>query len=270
MILRLHTKTPETFTNSLPSSTSKNNNIHPKTWSIFNSKHVFTNSQMFSNIRSIKKDLIKFYTFLNENINWDLFFTEIETKVESDPKNWNDVKILNRIKSKLWTDKDLDDSYSQGAIDKMLNRTRLNYFMYYNGLINRYRSVIEEADEVFVLGLKKGTELLEEFVIDLQHKLSVISTIFDLLSVKYKVVTDVSEVPKNAVLVTTGSISYIDDPLNLKGFKIVIDDYDNVCKGPCSLNRIKLSTKAMLMSQIPIEDIVNLKYKFIDLDEIEK
>lgn len=227
---------------------------------------------MFTNIRRIKKELIKFYTLLNENINWDAFFTEIETKTESDPSKWNNAKVLNRIKSKLWTDKSLNESYTQGAIDKMLNKTRLNYFIYYNELINKYLPIINTSDVIYILGVKPNTELLEEFVIDLNYKVNIITIVFTIRCIKCKVVTDLKEVPKNGTLITTGSISFIDDNIKLNDYELIIDDYDNVCiknnvENDMNINNIKLSTKAMLVSQLTLEEIVELKYNFITVEE---
>lgn len=227
---------------------------------------------MFSKYYDFQTKLISYLSSLNENINWDELIINTIQKSKNNTTDTNtnsfnelDIKILNLIRNRLWTDKNIS------GIDKLLKIEFLDYFIYYNKLLTIYSEILKN-NEILILDINPKNNILEELTNDIKLKISILKTILDLRKIKYKCIYD-SEETYNKPIICTASITY--KHLNPRN-KYIIDNYDNLYFKETNSNKsigsknlclIKLIVKSMLLTNLDVKEIINKEFNIFELKE---
>lgn len=195
---------------------------------------------------------------MNENINWDDFIN----------KNMSlpDEKILNRIKSLIWVDKDL-------AYDTNLQQNA-NLFAYYTNLLNKYYPLLHQSDMVvYILAPPSSPNdecsNIDEFIRDeIESKLNVLCRLLSHMNITYKLTTTITSDMK--LVIPTCSIAYKHPDELFKSFTgiMVADNYYNIYLNDYEkeLNFFKLSIIQLSKNtEITIPEILKQTYGFLKL-----
>lgn len=212
---------------------------------------------MFQHIQQYREQLINFLYEINGNIDWNDFIN----KNMSIPPN----KLLSKIKSLIWIDKDL--SYDNGM------QQNIKLFSYYTSLLNKYYKIITLPDiTVYIINVAEGNDKstsLDDFIIDeVKQKLNVLCRLLKLMRIKFELVTSLNKDSK--IVIPTCSITYNNPNELLKSFSgiMIIDNYYNIYKHEedKELNFFKLSiTQLSKNPEIKIPEIMDQKYGFLKL-----
>ena len=218
---------------------------------------------MFVHVNAYKQKLIRTLTLLNENMNWTDFIDKyiINSKIDYTNSSAADIKILKLIRSKLWTDKTI------ASIDSQLKNTRMHYMEYYINLMQKYKTLypdIFKNKQINIVDINKNNELdlIEEFENDIKLKIDVLKTILSLSNLTFSLV-NLDNIDKNAIVITTGSVSYknIDKLQNITNM-IIYDDYYNCCfdEYDNEYNKLILTIRGLIMSTNTEADMINHEY----------
>lgn len=223
---------------------------------------------MFQHIQQYNKELINFLYEINENVDWNDFVN----------KNFSlpDEKILNRIKSLVWVDKDLE--YDTGLQENM------NLFQYYTNLLNKYLPIIHKPDcVVYILDFPKNEEdkaNIDEFIIDeIKSKLNVLCRLLTHMNIKYELISPSTSTSSTTaatinsqinIVIPTCSIAYKQPNSLFQSFSgiIVADNYYNIYINDYEkeLNFFKLSIIQLCKNtETNITEILNQNYGFLKL-----
>lgn len=211
-------------------------------------------NKLFENLNSVKSRVIDYMYTVNENINWLDFFNKFGTL--------SDHKILRRIKSLVWIDKTMEYDNS--------TNTTVNYFNHYISLLMKFRPVLDTTPLYIIPPKSDQNEgIIDEFVIDLSIRFSIVKRLMTLFRLKYEVI-DMSNIAginmsDIKILFPLGSITYSE--AELKPFEqvtglIIPEGYSNICfKSEDSIyNNIVLNVKAVMMSSNDVSEITKSDY----------
>lgn len=212
---------------------------------------------MFQHIQSYRNELIDFLYETNGNIDWNDFINKNMTLSPD--------KLLSKIKSLVWIDKDL--AYDNGMQQNM------KLFSYYTSLLNKYYSLISRPESVIhILNVAEGndkSELLDEFIFEeVKRKLNVLCRLLKLMRVKFELVTSLNKDSK--IVIPTCSITYNNPNELFKNFNgiMIVDNYYNIYKHEedKELNFFKLSIIQLSKNpEIKVSEIIDQKYGFLKL-----
>lgn len=216
-------------------------------------------NSLFSHLFAVKDGLLKFLILTYENFHWSVFINKYA--------NSSDISILKRIKAAVWIDKDINNDAIDGPICGELtndHRSEIKYFMYYTQLLNAYMSQIKRHNNVvYVLTLNPTNELniIDEFITEITYKIDILHRILNIYGIDYVDTSDVSSL-SNVIIFSTGSISYSDIHLKNQSLEWIPDSFDNIYETDNDriLCRMKLAIKSVLMSSLPVEELVNKSY----------
>ena len=208
---------------------------------------------MFQHIQSYRKELIDFLYGINGNINWDDFINK-NMSISSE-------KLLSKIKSLIWVDKDLE--YDNGM------QQNVKLFSYYTSLLNKYYRILSlPSVVVYILNIPDDKiSPLDDFIVnEIKQKLSVLCRLLGLMNIKYQLVTSINDDAK--IVIPTASITYKNPNELFKSFSgiLVVDNYYNIYKREedIELNIFKLSIMQLYKNtEIHISEILNQKYGFL-------
>lgn len=209
---------------------------------------------MFQHIQSYRKELVDFLYGINGNINWDDFINK-NMSISSE-------KLLSKIKSLIWVDKDLE--YDNGM------QQNVKLFSYYTSLLNKYYRILSLPEVVvYVLNISDDKiSPLDDFIVnEIKQKLSVLCRLLGLMNIKYQLVTSINDDAK--IVIPTASITYKNPNELFKSFSgiLVVDNYYNIYKRTedIELNMFKLSIIQLYKNtEINISEILNQKYGFLE------
>lgn len=208
---------------------------------------------MFQHIQSYRKELVDFLYGINGNIDWNDFIN----KNMSIPSE----KLLSKIKSLIWVDKDLE--YDNGM------QQNIKLFSYYTILLNKYYKVLSLPDvTVYILNVPDDKiSPLDDFIVDeIKKKLSVLCRLLGLMNIKYQLVTSINNDAK--IVIPTASITYKNPNKLFTSFSgiLIVDNYYNIYnrEEDIELNTFKLSIIQLYKNtEINISEILNQKYGFL-------
>ncbi len=163
---------------------------------------------MFSHIQAYKDKLIPFMLTINENINWNDVLNKIMSMSED--------KQLSRIRSFLWTDKDINDE------DERIE----NEYVRYASLIVRNYEQMKTGDLV-VVGepadeLSNQSEALNNIA---RLRFHALTNFLKFKLIKFRVVNSLDGL-NDCVVIPTCSIMY--KQADLSGLNIIRDDLHNL------------------------------------------
>ena len=212
---------------------------------------------MLQHAQQYNKQLINFLYGMNENIDW---FDFINKNI-----SLPDEKLLNRVKSLIWVDKDLD--YETNL------QQNGNLFLYYTNLLNKYYPIIHQQDVVVdILDFPKNDEEksnVDEFISnEIHNKLNVLCRLLSHMNIQFKLTTSIDANSK--IVIPTASIMYKQPDELFKSFNgiMVADNYYNIYLNEFEkeLNFFKLSVIQLSKnSEISISEILNQSYGFLKL-----
>lgn len=204
--------------------------------------------KLFDKLQMIKMNLVTYLTSINENINWVEFLNKYGT--------YDDAKILKRIRSLTWIDKDYE---------YMDTTSNMNYFEYYTNLINKFMPVLKQ--KVYILLPNNENDLIDEFIDELNLKVKVLHRLFDIYGIEYE---DIDKVNGNEkIIIPTGSIAFKEPSKMFSGFSglIIPDDYYNICFNESDelLNKIILTIESMRKSNLDVDELMKKNYGMLKL-----
>ena len=210
---------------------------------------------MFQHIQQYRTEIINFLTEINGNIDWNDFINK--------NMSYPDDKILNKIKSLIWVDKDID--YDTGMY------YNINLYTYYTNLINKYYPILSQPGiEVQILDFATDDKAnVDEYIInELRKRLSVLTHIFTYMRIPFKLTTSIN--PNAKLVFPTCSITYTEPNKLFNSFSgiMAVDDFYNIYVNEYEkeLNFFKLSILQLSKnSEISIPDILQQKYGFLKL-----
>lgn len=220
-------------------------------------------TEAFTKLQLIHKELAEYLYTLNENIDWNSF---LNTYITLAPE-----KLLKRIKSLIWIDKDIDTT------NKSINNT---YFEYYTSLINKFIIPLR-THTIYILSSNSNsdtnayTNIPEEFKIELDTKISVLHRLLNIYNIKYVDINSTNSINNEIkILITTCSITYPSNILNKLCFEsnekpklLIPDDFNNIYTNDNELilNHVKLAIKALCETSLSETEILNISYGFLKL-----
>lgn len=212
---------------------------------------------MFQHIQSYRTDLINFLYEINGNIDWNDFIN----KNMALPSN----KLLSKIKSLVWIDKNLD--YDNGM------QQNLKLFSYYTNLLNKYYPLISKPESIiYILNVANEDQKihpLDDFIYEeVRQKLNVLCRLLKIMRVNFKLVTSLDQNMK--IVIPTCSITYNNPNELFKNFNgiMIVDNFYNIYtrEEDKELNYFKLSIIQLSKnSEIKISEITDQKYGFLKL-----
>lgn len=212
---------------------------------------------MFQHIQSYRTDLINFLYEINGNIDWNDFINKNMTL----PPN----KLLSKIKSLVWIDKNLD--YDNGM------QQNLKLFSYYTNLLNKYYPLISQPESIiYILNVAdedKKIHPLDDFIYEeVRQKLNVLCRLLKIMRVNFKLVTSLDQNMK--IVIPTCSITYNNPNELFNNFNgiMIADNFYNIYthEEDKELNFFKLSVIQLSKnSEIKISEIIDQKYGFLKL-----
>lgn len=213
---------------------------------------------MFQHIQQYDKQIIDFLYEMNENIDWNDFIHKYMTLP--------DEKILNRIKSLIWVDKDLEYDTNLQQNSKL--------FLYYTNLLNKYYPIIHTPGiTVYIIDFPKNEEdgaNVDEFIKDeIRSKLNVLCRILTHMNIQYELINSPVN-PDSKIVIPTSSIMYKEPNELFKSFTgiMVADNYYNIYLNEYEreLNFFKLSIIQLSKNtEITIPEILKQTYGFLKL-----
>lgn len=204
-------------------------------------------NELFNNARSLER-FIKYLNYKNPHINWDLFLSQ-NYKTPT-------VKLLQKIKSKLWT-----DSEDREFMEKDLYKIYLEYMTIYYSIISRYN--IKE-DVITILSIPKYINNTPDEIIDIiQLRINILTRILEFGGIQFELVDDIPE--KYTVLIPTALLLYTKE-LQYND-NIIIDGYNNICKDKSDEIYLKyvLIIESILVSTMDINDILDTPFVYLKL-----
>lgn len=210
-------------------------------------------TELFNNIQLIKNDLVKYLSSINENINWSEFLNKYGTL--------DDERILKRIRSLIWIDKNLDH-----------NETSLNstYFQHYTILINKFITLFKK-DKIYILNPdpENSNDIIDEFLFEINQKINVIHRLLNIYNIKYEDITSISGEEK--IIIPTGSITFANPTKLFNKFKglIIPDSFNNICFSEKDeiLNNVILRIESMRKSNIDEKTLIAKKYGMLKINQ---
>lgn len=212
---------------------------------------------MFQHIQSYRTDLINFLYEINGNIDWNDFINKNMTL----PSN----KLLSKIKSLVWIDKNLD--YDNGM------QQNLKLFSYYTNLLNKYYPLISQPESIiYILNVAdedKKIHPLDDFIYEeVRQKLNVLCRLLKIMRINFKLVTSLDQNMK--IVIPTCSITYNNPNELFNNFNgiMIVDNFYNIYAHDedKELNFFKLSVIQLSKnSEIKISEIIDQKYGFLKL-----
>ena len=211
---------------------------------------------MFQHMQQYRKQLVNYLLEMNQNIDWDSF---INKNMALEPE-----RMLNKIKSLIWVDKNLDYDNNQ--------HHNLKLFNHYTSLLSKYTSILyNENYKLYILDVAPDDKLcspLDDFIItNIRAKINILTRMLKLMSINFTLIK--SSIPSDAkIVIPTGSITY-KNPNELfasfNGFMIA-DNYNNffINESDNELNYFKLSVFQLSKNpDISISEILQQQYGFL-------
>lgn len=219
-------------------------------------------NKLFEHLPQIKTKLIDYMLTVNENINWEDFFNQNGTL--------SDTRILRRIRSLVWVDKDLEYDNGMSITPK--------YFKYYMSLLYKFLPKITNYP-IYIIQPKQngGGSIIDEFVREIETKYSILCRILSLMRKEYVIIKD-EDITKGSVdisninvLLPIGSLTYKQEEMDIfKTFDrlVIADSYDNLCfnEEDRILNNIILNVKALILSADDVSEIINTNYTMFTIN----
>lgn len=212
--------------------------------------------ELFNDYEKYAKFIIKTLISYNQNIIWEPILREYHEK------SLTADAIMTRIKSKIWTDKSLNDEYSDESVI-------LGLFEYYTRIILKNGPI---TGILYILDRDPAYDNIpEEFVKEITTRTRVLTRLLRIHGISYKLVTlkDLTNDTTNT-LIPTASLTYGKD-ISLKGYKgrILRDSYYNIINDDTEENRLKVSfeliIRTLAMTTLTTDAVQSIEWGIISV-----
>lgn len=208
---------------------------------------VFEMTHLFEHTQLILTRLVKCLTLLNENIDWTEFLNKNASR--------DDLSILKRMRTFLWTDKNID--YSPPNLNKI-------YWEYYTSLLMKFLPILPKSKIGII---SEGSHPLPDELLDrIRHKLSIVQQWLSSRNIPYTLISDTS-FSNYSIIIPTCALTHSD--LDLKTFKglVIPDDFWNICftDEDKYINEIMLRVETMSYSNIPEDELYRWQFPMLHL-----